>query len=328
MSINDPGDGREGPIRLRDMGSFHTAGRSVSLSGLPVRELVLAEGGTPVRSNPNGHSIVEQMYAQYFLPEQPNGRGPLVFWHGGGMTGKTWETTPDGRPGWLNYFLRRGWDCYLCDAVERGRSGFAPVPQVWMEAPVIQTADDVYVRFRIGNGAGSYHADPSSRQPYGNTQFPAQGFDNLVRQLVPRWTSTDAAIFCAYLQLLERTGQATLICHSQGGVFGLRAAYERPDLVRALVALEPASVPAMDKSATAYQTPTLFVMGDNMDTDARWPAMRARIEAFAQSHASAQMLSLPKLGLTGNSHVLMMDANHYEIADHVQAWLEQTSTMR
>ena len=39
------------------------------------------------------------MYAQYFLSEPPNGRPPLAFWHGGGMTGAAWETTPDGRQG-------------------------------------------------------------------------------------------------------------------------------------------------------------------------------------------------------------------------------------
>ena len=36
-------------------------------------------------------------------------RIPLLMWHGGGLTGVTYETTPDGREGWLNYFLRKGW---------------------------------------------------------------------------------------------------------------------------------------------------------------------------------------------------------------------------
>jgi hypothetical protein len=31
-------------------------------------------------------------------------------WHGGGLTGVTYETTPDGRDGWLNMFIRKGWD--------------------------------------------------------------------------------------------------------------------------------------------------------------------------------------------------------------------------
>ncbi len=45
-------------------------------------------------------------------------------WHGGGLSGVTYETKPDGKPGWLNYFLRQGWDVYISDAMERGRSGW------------------------------------------------------------------------------------------------------------------------------------------------------------------------------------------------------------
>ena len=52
------------PIRLRDMGSFHVGGRDARLSGLPRREVVMAEGGQPVALDPNGTSRVEQMYAQ------------------------------------------------------------------------------------------------------------------------------------------------------------------------------------------------------------------------------------------------------------------------
>ena len=45
--------------------------------------------------------------------------GVRVLWHGAWLTGATWETTPDGREGWLNYFLKQGWAMYNSDAVER-----------------------------------------------------------------------------------------------------------------------------------------------------------------------------------------------------------------
>src|SRR5262249_494514 len=65
------------------------------------------------------------MYVQYFLPQNRKGKLPLLLWHGGGLTGVTYETTPDGRDGWLNYFVRKGWDTYISDAVERGRAGWS-----------------------------------------------------------------------------------------------------------------------------------------------------------------------------------------------------------
>jgi len=65
------------------------------------------------------------MYVQYFLPKNKKGKLPLLLWHGGGLTGVTYESTPDGREGWANFFIRKGWDAYVSDAIERGRSGFA-----------------------------------------------------------------------------------------------------------------------------------------------------------------------------------------------------------
>lgn len=316
-------EGASGPLRLRDMGSFHTNGRKVSLSGLPPREVLMAEGGQPVPLNPNGDYVVEQMYVQYFLPEVSNGRPPLLFWHGGGMTGKAWETTPDGRDGWLNFYIRRGWDCYLCDAVERGRSGYAPVPDVWTEAPISQTAADVYNRFRLGPGTESYHEDVDRRRPYPNSKFPPQSFDGLQRQLVPRWTQTDPAILAAYGELLDRLGHVHVIAHSQGGVFALRLAHEKPGRIGALVVIEPGSIPRMDESTRRYEVETLFVMGDNIEQDARWPHMRRRLHDFHLSHPSTTWLSLPEIGEAGNSHMLMMDSNSTVIAHHVETWLKR-----
>ena len=308
--------GAPGSIRLRGMGSFHVGGRDVALTGLPRREVVMAEGGQPVSLDPNGTYRVEQMYAQYFLADPQSGRPPLAFWHGGGMTGAAWETTPDGREGWLNAFLRRGWDAYLCVAVERGRSGFAPVPEIWPEGPIVQAREDCYTRFRIGQPG----TRPGPGSAYPNTRFPVDAFGQLAAQMVPRWVHTDAAILRGHLALLERVGRMIVVCHSQAGVFGIRAALARPDLVRAVVALEPASIPLLD-DAVDYRTPTLIMMGDNMDSDPRWPRMRARVQAFAARYPCVQVLSLPDLGIAGNSHMLMMDDNSLDLAALAHDWL-------
>jgi hypothetical protein len=93
-------------IVLRGMGSLHVGGRIVELHGRPVREIVRVPGGPSSKLDPNGQYQVEQMYAQYFLPKNLKGKVPLLMWHGGGLTGVTYETTPDGREGWLNMFVR------------------------------------------------------------------------------------------------------------------------------------------------------------------------------------------------------------------------------
>ena len=93
-------------IVLRGMGSFHVGGRVAEVSGKPVREIVRVPGGPPSKLDPNGQFMVEQMYVQYFLPGHRRGKLPLLMWHGGGLTGVTYETTPDGREGWRNLFVR------------------------------------------------------------------------------------------------------------------------------------------------------------------------------------------------------------------------------
>src|SRR5262245_5493461 len=100
------------PIALKEMGSFHIGGRDVEIHGKPVRELTFTPGGVPAVIDANGVYSVEQMYVQYFIPQEQRGQYPLLLWHGGGLTGVTYETTPDGREGWLNFFLKRGWAIY------------------------------------------------------------------------------------------------------------------------------------------------------------------------------------------------------------------------
>ncbi len=69
----------------------------------------------------SGTVTVDQIYVRYQVPVSP-ARPPLVFIHGCCLTGKTWETTPDGRMGWDEYFVRRGFPVYVIDQSWRGRS--------------------------------------------------------------------------------------------------------------------------------------------------------------------------------------------------------------
>ena len=87
---------------LKDFGSFHVGGRQVTLSGYPITESVFTQGAKPTRVDPNGDFEVEQMYVQYLIPEPQLSKYPLMMWHGGGLTGVTWDTKPDGKPGFMD----------------------------------------------------------------------------------------------------------------------------------------------------------------------------------------------------------------------------------
>jgi hypothetical protein len=305
----------QAPLALRDMGSFHVGGREVTVSGKPVKEVQFTPGGVPAKVDLNGTYLVESMYVQYFLPARARGAVPLLMWHGGGLTGVTYETTPDGREGWLNWFVRQGWDVYNSDAVERGRAGWAMYPDIFKSEPLFLPKDEPFGRFRMKG-----------------SQFPVDSYDNFVRQVVPRWTTTDDAIIAAYTALVDKVCPCVILFHSQAGQFGFKVAQARPDKVRALIAVEPAGQGDPKQAERLKGIPTLFVYGDGIEQDARWPTIRRNGVAFGEAITKAggkvEVVDLPKAGIRGNSHMLMMDKNNLEVAALIQRWLEQQGLYR
>ena len=69
-----------------------------------------------------GSPIVGHMYVEYMIPQQLRSPYPIVMVHGGNQTGTNFTGTPDGREGWAQYFVRRGYAVYIVDQVARGRS--------------------------------------------------------------------------------------------------------------------------------------------------------------------------------------------------------------
>jgi len=322
----------QAPIQLKDMGSFHVGGRDVTISGKPVKEVVFTPGGPPARIDPNGVYLVEQMYVQYFIPQDQRGAVPLLMWHGGGLTGVTYETTPDGREGWLNFFVKRGWAVYNSDAVERGRSGWAMYPEVFPGEPLFLTKENPFERFRIGAGAGSYNKDPSKMRVMPGSQFPVEAYDNFMKQGVPRWTTTDKPIIAAYTELVDKVCPCVILFHSQAGQFGFKVAQARPDKVKALIAVEPAGVGDAAAVAQLKGIPILSIYGDYIEQDSRWPTIRGNgikfYDAVRAAGGNVDVVDLPKVGIEGNSHMLMMDKNNLAVAELIQDWLAKHGLYR
>jgi len=309
-------------LRLEAFGSFHIGGRDVRLQGLPGREARYSAGWTETY-DPNGVFAVEQMYVQYFLPA-PRSGPPLVFWPGGGLTGANFETTPDGRTGWLEYFMRRGRPVYGTDPVERGRSGWAMSPEIFPDAPIFMTKERAFASFRFGD-AGGYDDDPARRRPYAGTQFPVQAFDAFVRQIVPRWAGNGEAARRAYRALLEKTGPAVVVAFSSGATQALQLAERHPGLFAGLVLLEPAGTGDGPDAQPLRDIPLLALYGDFLDRHPLWPGIRRRVGEYLRpclgEGGRAAIVDLPQEGVRGNSHFLMMDRNSLELAARVEAWL-------
>ncbi len=319
---------RHTSVLVREIGSVHVGGGLRKLSGLPLRQRGSTLGG-PVRTvDPNGEIAAGQMYAQYVRLAQPRGRFPVLMWHGGGMSGVNWETTPDGRAGWQMLFLRAGLDVFVCDSVERGRASWAPYPQVYTSEPFFRTAREAWEEtFRFGP-PGSWDSDPARRVAHPGLRFPVDAIDEFMKQGMPRWTTNDDAIQAAYDALVARVGQCIVLAHSQGANFALRVALASPNRVRAVVVLDATGAPdpTVLSAEPLRRVPHLFLWGDFLDHHPFWvasvPNVRRWYEALRDVDVDAEWIDLPARGICGNSHALMMDNNSKEIADLVLSWLE------
>src|SRR5579862_4499312 len=72
-----------------------------------------------------GSPMVGQLYAEFQIPQKLLHPYPIVMIHGGSQTGTNFTGTPDGREGWAQYFVRRGYAVYVVDQVARGRAAYA-----------------------------------------------------------------------------------------------------------------------------------------------------------------------------------------------------------
>src|SRR5882757_11250918 len=137
---SNPSSADDQTIALAKQGSFFVAGRIVQGKGVydPAKDT----GNT----NEGNTFWADQMYVQYQVPANPR-TYPLVLVHGGGGTGRVWETTPDGREGYQTLFLRRGFSVYTIDQPRRGNAGRSMV-----ESTITPTPDEQFWfgMFRIG----------------------------------------------------------------------------------------------------------------------------------------------------------------------------------
>ena len=197
---------------------------------------------------PDGRFMSSQMYVEYQIPHHRTQALPIVMFSGGGQSGLNYAGTPDGRPGFRDYFLRAGYAVYLCDQPSRARSPH-------------QAETGRLSRHSTARVEQQFTAPARSKlwpQAHLHTQWPGDGvagdpvFDQYYAQSFPSLASfpqQQALNRDAGAALLDRIGEAILLTHSQSGTFGWLIADARPEKVRAIVALEPSGPPVHDMVA-------------------------------------------------------------------------------
>jgi hypothetical protein len=291
--------------------------------------------GGETKSSGGGDITVNQMYVQYQIPPDGDRHVPVVMVHGCCLSSKTWETTPDGRMGWSEYFVRRSRPVYLADQSSRARSGFDPsvmndvrsgtVPPSQLPNVLMASHQTAWSVFRFG---------PSFGKPFADGQFPIEAVDELYKQMIPDLNSTlpnPNPTWKNMAALGVKLKGAVLIGHSESGFFPEQAALIDPSGIKGIISIEmPCAAMNPSQISALAKIPTLVMFGDHLADvqggPANWSNSFDSCQKFVQqvkaAGGDAEMMSLPKLGIKGNSHMLMQDRNNLDLADLMLDWID------
>ena len=295
------------------------------------------------------------MYVQYQVPV--NARAiPLVLVHGGGGTGRVWESTPDGREGFQTLFLRRGFAVYIVDLPRGGRSGFPSftgnMGQLDHQQRIV--AGDTFTPGRE-HAWNRWRLGPKYPDVFPVQAFPMNAVDEFLKHVRPLVSDDPQIIGAALVALLDKIGPAVLVTHSAAGVCGWLAGARSPH-VKGIVSYEPgfvfpegelpAPVPlfqgtqpagelvSVREFASLAEVPIQVVYGDNIPVEpfpdllidgrrAQVAAASLFVDCLNRHGGRASLLMLPEVGLQGNSHFMFSDLNNVEVADLLSAFLAE-----
>lgn len=286
----------------------------------------------------------------YQIPEDGNGKR-VMFLHGYGGNQNAWQST-EYAEGWADMFLNAGYETYN---VDQPRYGHASQSSANAELPA--RPDDLtwYTQFRLGQW-------PKFND---GTQFPVSDYniDQFFRYMNPSVGAFDVKVITdALAAALERSGEATLITHSQGGIPGwfIGAA---SDKVTGVVAIEPGTFvfpedecpdPVPTKSAfgadgkfgcipivkeqfeSLIKKPIVVYFGDFIPSEPsdlpaadHWRVVLELSRQFCDTvnkhGGNAKTVYLPEEGIHGNSHFMFQEKNNREIFDHLLKWMKENN---
>jgi pimeloyl-ACP methyl ester carboxylesterase len=211
------------PLALARDGFFYVGGKTMTVGG---REFVYG-----------------QMYVDVRIPAAQTRPYPIIMVHGGTMSGTNFLGTPDGREGWAQYFVRQGYAVYVVDQPGRGRSGFLTAATGPMRNSERSNSASRFVaqeKFKFWPQAALHTQWPGTGEPddpatlqLAMSQLPA----------IEDFATQQPLVRDALIALVEKIGPSILLTHSQSGAFGWPVADARPDLVKAILAIEPNGPP-------------------------------------------------------------------------------------
>lgn len=277
-------------------------------------------------ANETSSFYIKEALVHHLKPTEKKFETPVIMVPGHNLSSYLYLTTPDGASGWAQHFADVGYEVFVINNPKfdfsRGFSvpGFTDVPTEG--APPANLAakqgwtQDIWRRWGFG---------PSEGNPYPDSRFPTDDFDEFEANY-PYLSKSSFSFGEAVTALLEQAGTSILMAHSAGGPQALTAAKAHPDLVAALVLVEPTGPPTEANFPTFAGMSMLGVYADYVDSrnqTNRKVAVEAAAELFEANGGTGEVISLPEdYGINGNSHIMMQAKNNDFISGLMLDWLE------
>lgn len=315
------------PLILKDFGTFYVNGQTITTP---------APSASPTAVP--GRVVINQMFVEYYIPADIYSLGKpkaaMVLVHGSNHTGVTWLTTPDGREGWATYFMRHGHPVYIVDVVGRARSSWDTTNTNLSKKNADASLNPGFSRTTYESAFSVFRLGPSPNVFYPDTRFPVAFYDQYQAQLVPNTESSLPAprldTTTALVSLLQKIGPAVLVGHSFGTQYAVGAGFTNPSLVRGVINLEGTAGHVCNLTPAelaSYKTvPQLTVFADHIAGSiyaSGFTQCSGQIDATKALGGDGTFLSLPGIGITGNSHMFMMENNNLQIADLILDWVDK-----
>jgi pimeloyl-ACP methyl ester carboxylesterase len=308
-------------LRIAKQGSLEAGGKVINCT--------TNDGGDPNSTRwPSGHVVVDNVYAIFQYPADQRYPYAILFNSGGGHTARVYDTTPDGREGWLTLFVRQGFPVYGVDRPNTGRSGtdickinavkLGKAPPTELPAINRYAAESSWVTFRWG---------PKLGEPYPNTQFPIEFADAYYPQTISTYRGPDETpkSVAAFAALIDKIAEPVIIqSWSSSGLLGYLTAIERPERVKGILAVETSvtafdMIPADGRQRLA-KIPIYIVIGDHAQD--RVDASRKFQKEMVAIGGHVTVDVLPEAGIYGNGHTMMLEKNNKQIMYRMIACLE------
>lgn len=327
------------PLVIQDQGSFFVGGNIIKNEGT---------FDSKDFTNPQGQTLHgDHAYVFYQIPQSKR-KYPIIMWHGYGQFSKTWETTPDGREGFQNIFLRDKYGVYVIDQPRRGNAGRTtkgltidtkPSDQRWFNT------------FRVGIWPKFFDG----------VQFPKdeKSVEQYFRQMTPDTGPIDIDLNSnAVAKLFEKIGDGILMTHSHSGGMGWQTALKSSN-IKAVISYEPGSnfvfpkgeapntkvgsggslAPveiSKDEFKKLTKMPIIIFYGDYIplkpSSNPGQDMWRIRLEMaklwaekINKYGGNAKVVHLPEIGVYGNTHFPFSDLNNLKIAELTQEFLKENN---